>query len=389
MNIMTETKSCVYAKAAKTIVMLMCMVLMFGMMPVFAYGATGGDLGGQLYFSDTSDTTGVSYDSAARAYVVSSAGIYTVNNKSNVEKSGDRIKITAPSGTVTLRLNGINIEGNAAGIECDGACTTRLVLVDGTTNTLKGMNKYPGIINYEHSLVIDGESGNTGKLIALGNNGEGGQVGVGYTSAGIGGSEFLNDSTMQNKSGALSGSNITINGGIIEATGYGGCAGIGAGSNNVNSGLEGKCQNVIINGGTVTAKGGDYGGGSGIGAQKVDGITINGGTVNATGGKQAAGIGGTTNSVEVKNIKITGGSVTATGGSYDGYSADFGGAGIGGGVRNTWKNDTLGNVDGVIISGGTVNATGGYNAAGIGGGTRGNCKNVTISGGTVVASLFG
>ena len=64
------------------------------------------------------------------------------------------------------------------------------------------------------------------------------------------------------------------------------------------------------------------------------------------------------------------GSLTATGGA----SA----AGIGG----DWK----GSGENITITGGTVDATGGYGSAGIGGGKEGKGENITITGGTVTAT---
>jgi len=70
------------------------------------------------------------------------------------------------------------------------------------------------------------------------------------------------------------------------------------------------------------------------------------------------------------NITIKGGTVTATGG----YNA----AGIGSGSYGTCEN--------ITISGGKVTATGGKYGAGIGGGNRGTCGAITISSGTVTAT---
>ncbi len=66
------------------------------------------------------------------------------------------------------------------------------------------------------------------------------------------------------------------------------------------------------------------------------------------------------------------GSVEVTGG--------YNGAGIGGGHMNDGGN--------ITISGGTVTAYGGINAAGIGGGDRGDAEEITITGGTVNAYSY-
>ena len=106
------------------------------------------------------------------------------------------------------------------------------------------------------------------------------------------------------------------------------------------------------------------------------------GSLNAEGGALSAGIGGSYNGYSAnngtKNIIITGGTVTATGGD--------GGAGIGGGSGGAAEN--------ITITGSTVTATGGsaagFGGAGIGGGSDGrnsgsNGKNITITGSTVTA----
>ena len=97
------------------------------------------------------------------------------------------------------------------------------------------------------------------------------------------------------------------------------------------------------------------------------------GSLNAEGGALSAGIGGSYNGYSAnngtKNIIITGGTVTATGGD--------GGAGIGGGNGGAAEN--------ITITGGTVNATS-NDGAGIGGGAEGSGQNIKITGGTVNAS---
>ena len=97
------------------------------------------------------------------------------------------------------------------------------------------------------------------------------------------------------------------------------------------------------------------------------------GSLTAKGGGSAAGIGGSYNGYHknngTKNIIITGGTVNATGGQC--------GAGIGGGSDGGGKN--------ITIKGGTVNAAGGKGSAGIGGGLGGSGENITINGGAVDA----
>ena len=88
-------------------------------------------------------------------------------------------------------------------------------------------------------------------------------------------------------------------------------------------------------------------------------------------GTQSAGLEKTsTGTLTLKDDSKEAGSLTATGGA----SA----AGIGG----DWK----GSGENITITGGTVDATGGYGSAGIGGGKEGKGENITITGGTVNAT---
>ena len=96
------------------------------------------------------------------------------------------------------------------------------------------------------------------------------------------------------------------------------------------------------------------------------------GKLKATGGIGGAGIGGGAKE-SASNITITGGEIIATGGN--------GSAGIGGG------NDSGPNsASGILISGGKVTATGGdFGGAGIGGGSWSSASDITITGGEVTA----
>ena len=133
---------------------------------------------------------------------------------------------------------------------------------------------------------IAGFGSEEGKLTATG-------TGCG---AGIGGSCH----TPQQNVGYSVGS-ITINGGTIIATSHHAGAGIGGGGHFIDhpSMEQGAHVRITINGGNITAKGGDEGG-AGIGSgtmcpndsSNVDYITINGGKIKATGGEGGAAIGG-------------------------------------------------------------------------------------------------
>ena len=195
---------------------------------------------------------------------------------------------------------------------------------------------------------------------------------------------------------------IIINDGIIDARGD---SGIGSGLGSSSGGNKGPgyyCAQVIINGGNVTAYAtNNMGAGIGGGMYSDGIVTINGGTVTASvnlNGKEyqgGAGIGGGYQGLG--QVTTTGGTVIATGGN--------GGAGIGNGAlgaATTTKNYSNGQWSGtksvrtgiptlsgseavVNISGGTVTATGGEFAAGIGSGNACEWAKVVISGGTVYA----
>lgn len=160
------------------------------------------------------------------------------------------------------------VSNNWAGITCLG--DAKIILIG--TNQATGYGPdYPGIyVPDNKTLTIEG----AGSLSA---ECQGQNIG---RAAGIGSGNNL-------PSG-----NIVINSGTISAKGYNGGAGIGAAT-------WGSCGTITINGGTITAvnstnAGGGSGAGigSGVGLNSVcAGITINGGTIIANGGSQAAGIG--------------------------------------------------------------------------------------------------
>lgn len=233
-----------------------------------------------------------------------------------------------------------------------------LILTDGAAlNAEKG-----GIgVTAGNSLTIYGQSAGTGTLTARAY-----QV---RSAAAIGGND---------DSGAHG--DITINGGVINATGASDAAGIGGGRS-----ATGRSGTITINGGTVKATSGGNGAGIGGGyANGADGgdITITGGNVTAVGGIWAAGIGTGFSGAGMK-ITITGGTVNATGGSNN----TFGGAGIGAGY-STASGAALASI---TITGGDVTAKGGSGAAGIGSGSGTNAAvgAIEISGNAEVHATGG
>ena len=238
------------------------------------------------------------------------------------------VKISIAEGaTVTLAgvtINGVNNNSYSwAGITCEGDAT--IILKDGTTNTVKGFRaSYPGIfVPKNKTLIIKGGAQGTGKLIASSNNfqddGSAG-IGAGY----------------EHPCG-----NIEIQGGDITATGGNLSAGIGGSA-------EGACGNITISGGTIKATGAYLAAGIGSGWNTENGcgnITITGGTIEATGGGYAAGIGSGVDHSSCGTIIITNGvtKVTATKGSGAPYS-------IGAGNGSSCGTVTIGGVEGAITN---------------------------------------
>ena len=163
--------------------------------------------------------------------------------------SGNKKITIAPGATVTLKdatITCLTEDAEFAGITPLGDATILLV----GTNTVKGGHEdYPGIFAAENAtLTIDG----TGSLNAA-PNANGKQYGCG-----IGGGFYIGCG------------NIIINGGTVTATGGECAAGIGIGS-----GYDATCGNITINGGTVTAIGGEDAPGIGAGVDASCGtITI-------------------------------------------------------------------------------------------------------------------
>ena len=325
------------------------------------------------------------------------------------EKDGGTITINGGSVTATGGLFGAGIGGGdngsggmieinggeiiatggsyGAGIGGGSASSGGIITINGGTIATTGGNLGAGIgsLGAGGTIEINGgditaTGGDPGAGIGGGHNGSGGTIKINGgtvtaigkdTGAGIGGGTV----------GA--GGNIIINDGTIIATGGGLGAGIGGGN-------EGSGGEITINGGTVEATGGTTNGaGIGGGSGGIGGtITIGGGEITAKSNGPSAGIGsGAVANSGMTTINISGGSVTATGGSSN---SSGGGAGIGSGGENG-----AGSSVGIMISGGTVIAQGGSptaitvfpGGAGIGGGGYpAGSSTITIIGGTVTAS---
>lgn len=137
----------------------------------------------------------------------------------------------------TVTLDGVNITSSSYCIKCAGNAT--IILKDGTTNKLTSSSDcYPALWAGDENTTL----------------------------------------TIKGSTGVL----------IVQSGLY--CAGIGGGNLNYDR----TCGNITIEGGIITAQGGNHGAGIGTdaGAAACGDITITGGTVTATGGLYAAGIGG-------------------------------------------------------------------------------------------------
>ena len=353
-------------------------------------------------------------DLADGSIVISATGYTQGDEKTEIQYTGAYIisqtskgsttnTITVTGGDHQITLNDVNIDLSAQteGIPCAFAIESgnvTLMLADESVNTLKsGLidNGTTGIscaglwVGKDATLTINSSEENPGKLTAVGGGTDSHGFGNSAKAAGIGASRVYGTGydTKYNCVG-----DITITGGIVEATGskasdYGG-PGIGGGNNN---------SKIIVNGGKVIATSGKIdkksrgaaGIGSAYGQNGMKTITITGGEVKAMG--NSAGIGGGAYR-DAGTILITGGTVIAQGGPY--------GAGIGGGG---WENQAGNNAGAqasgnITISGGIVTATGGQYAPGIGSGAvlnhngktvnvlSGRMGAIVISGGSVTAT---
>ena len=301
----------------------------------YAYTKTGVMFNSGTYYQSTVTVTKAATDLSKLT------GDYTAKNGETLTGTLDaKVQISIAAGA-TVTLDDVTINGEWAGITCEGDAT--IILKDGTTNTVKGFSaEYPGIyVPSGNTLTIKGEKEGTGSLNAS-SNGNGAGIGGGYGNS-------------------INCGNIVIEGGDITATGSSYAAGIGSASNT-------SCGDITISGGTITANGGEYAAGIGTGYTEnsyCGDITISGGTVTATGGENGAGIG-TGRSGSCNKITISGGTVSATGGEKA--------AGIGSGIN--WAE--CGNI--TITTGVTqVTATKGNEAPNsIGKGYSGSCGTVTI-----------
>ena len=181
----------------------------------------------------------------------------------------------------TVETESLTVQGSA-----------HLILADGAKLTVTGGDDEAGVaVAAGNSLTIWGQTFGTGELVATG----------GKNAAGIGGCAYEG-------SGA-----VTINGGTVTVTGGWDGAGIGSGSG-VDQNRDDSGNMITINGGRVKAGGTGCGAGLGGGWKQHGGeLVINGGTVEAVGGTFGGfPLGDRTDLPSpLMSVKINGGSVLA------------------------------------------------------------------------------
>lgn len=379
-------------------------------MPAFAkdYHIDYGDIKVDQDKVSYTDKDGTKYDNEKNE-----DGDITITGKS------DENTVSVKDADVTFK--DLEIDRSASSTAADGAAVSvsgnSSIELDGKNTISSGMG-HAGIEKADDNgtMTIKDDNNVSGSLTANG----------GFGGAGIGGGNNAD------------GSDITITGGTIIANGGFGGAGIGGGSSSISGGGNG--SDITISGGNVTANGGTAGAGIGggdgdnanglnkksdsTGGGRGSNITISGKNtiVNAEGGAEAAGIGGgrsgdadtieITDSTVISNghdsdngnsgAGIGGGGFGAGGGAGGGISnitikdadvtagADAGGAGIGSGRASGWisypsifpnwkaEHPNEGVASDITISGGRVEASGGDDSAGIGGGYLGSGSDITI-----------
>lgn len=379
-------------------------------MPAFAkdYHIDYGDIKVDQDKVSYTDKDGTKYDNEKNE-----DGDITITGKS------DENTVSVKDADVTFK--DLEIDRSASSTAADGAAVSvsgnSSIELDGKNTISSGMG-HAGIEKADDNgtMTIKDDNNVSGSLTANG----------GFGGAGIGGGNNAD------------GSDITITGGTIIANGGFGGAGIGGGGSSISGGGNG--SDITISGGNVTANGGTAGAGIGggdgdnanglnkksdsTGGGRGSNITISGKNtvVNAEGGAEAAGIGGgrsgdadtieITDSTVISNghdsdngnsgAGIGGGGFGAGGGAGGGISnitikdadvtagADAGGAGIGSGSASGWisylsifpnwkaEHPNEGVASDITISGGRVEASGGDDSAGIGGGYLGSGSDITI-----------
>lgn len=208
-------------------------------------------------------------------------GEFTVMDSSSTTLASGWYAVTADTTVSSL----VTVSGDVHLILADGCtltCSSGINVVSGNSITIYAQSTSEstmGVLNTTGSDrqagIGGGQNNGNGTIVINGGNitAVGGGSTVAYSAAGIG----TGAGGLTNK---VTTGEITINGGIVNASSSQ-CAGIGGG-------YYGTGSNITINGGTVTATGGSLGAGIGGGSQgSASNIVITGGTVTATGGSSS------------------------------------------------------------------------------------------------------
>ena len=305
-------------------------------------------------------------------------------------------------GAVTIEDGTVTATSGEAGGDSIGIYTSNSVTINGGDVTATGGNAVRDSYGiYASSFTING-----GTVVATG-----GEAAVRY-SMGVraDGDITINDGVVTATGdtapdfsyGMSTNGNFTMNGGIVTATSgeaqltygiRGGTLTIKSGTLDATSGKTVQDSvgifavgDIKIDGGTVTAKGGETIGDGwyNFGIRSHSGsVIITDGTVTATGGK-ANGTGEENHSagifVRTGSITVSGGTVTATGGESTGSGINYS-AGLYAGVSVTVSGGTATATGGLASTGSTADAGGSY---GIIVESTGTTADVTIKGNSVV-----
>ncbi len=303
-------------------------------------------------------------------------------------------------GAITINSGTVNVTGESASAASYGICARGAVTIEDGTVTATGGNAVIDSYGIDaSSFTINGGTvvatgGEAADRYSMGVRADGGiTINDGVVTA-------TGDTAPEFSYGMSTNGNFTMNGGIVTATSgearlsYGIRGGTLTITNGTLDATSGKTfgdsvgifavNDIKIDGGTVTAKGGETIGNGwyNFGIRSYEGsVIITDGTVTATGGKAngtdrnySAGI-----FVRTGSITVSGGTVTATGGESTGSGINYS-AGLYARVS-------------VTVSGGTATATGGLASTGStadAGGSYGifveseETSTVTINGNSVV-----
>ncbi len=366
--------------------------------------------GGAVTINDGSVTAtsgeagGVSYGICASGAVTINGGTVTATGGSTAEGISYGIygntAVTINGGTVNATggsTTGGSANGTSYGIYTHGSVT----IEDGTVNVTGGEADEDSYGIYASSFTINGGTvvatgGEAANRYSMGVRADGGiTINDGVVTA-------TGDTAPDFSYGMYTSGNFTMNGGIVTATSgeaqltygiRGGTLTIKSGTLDATSGKTVQdsvgifaAYDIKIDGGTVTAKGGETIGDGwyNFGIRSHSGsVIITDGTVTATGGK-ANGTGEENHSagifVRTGSITVSGGTVTATGGESTGSGINYS-AGLYAGVSVTVSGGTATATGGLASTGSTADAGGSY---GIIVESTGTTADVTINGNSVV-----